>query len=299
MNIKANIKQRRQERIRQLLDVEDTREKQSLKTIEHGRPIDRRRVPQAEQQPPFFQSVDETDINTAERDPELLWKKDRRRWVEDETYYDGPDQQPRFLNGLLKRIVISGILFGAIWGAFQWDAPFLEKAKFFVADSLHQEMDFQAAAAWYTDHFGGTPSFLPIFQDDGASPLKVTASRKLSPPIAGTIAQPFAITMEGVEIVPNSEGGGVFQVDSIDAGRVIQVINNPETGTTVVVQHTGGLTGIYGRLAETKLETGSWVEEGGQIGQIPAGTLEHDQTLYFAVKDGDTYIDPAEVIAFD
>ncbi|MCM3785792.1 M23 family metallopeptidase [Neobacillus mesonae] len=299
MNIKANIKQRRQERIRQLLDIQEAQEDQRTVNLNLDRKIAKQSERQIEQPYPRLHSYDPSDESYEERDPELLWKKERNKRVKDDRYEDETSRPPRFLNGFLKRVVVSGILFGAIWGGFQWEAPFLQKAKFFIADSLHQEMNFSAASAWYTDHFGGAPSFLPIFQNDEDSSLKVTAARKLTPPILGTIAQPFAITMEGVEIVPDTDGGGVYQVESVDAGRVIQVINNPENGITVVIQHTGGLTGIYGRLAETKLETGSWVEEGGRIGQIPASTAEHDQTLYFALKEGDTYIDPAEVIAFD
>ncbi|WP_211746308.1 M23 family metallopeptidase [Paenibacillus sp. Marseille-Q4541] len=311
MDIKQNIKERRQERIKELLALETSYQEnkrtlgQELTGIGSQVNLQDKQTHLLQKNQQFTDQPDERlyryermDQVNEERDPEVLWKKGYRGWG-DLPEEDPPRRPNRFGKGFVKRLVFSAILFGAIIGAFKWDAPFLQPTKLFIADSLHREMDFSAATVWYTEHFGGAPSFLPIFQNDDPSPLKVSASRKRTAPLQGTVAQPFAITMKGIEIVPNPEGGGTQQVQSIDAGRVIEVNNSPGEGTTVVIQHTATLTGIYGRLEETKVTVGSWVEEGDRIGQISAGTPEHDQTLYFALKEGDTYIDPTEVISFD
>lgn len=301
MDIKQNIKERRKERIRELLESETSHPEKNLLGFElTGQGLQQKQQPieqPAERLFPY-ERIEQTDQTEEERDPEILWKQGYRGWGE------LPEESPPvrsggFRRGFVRRLAVSVILFGAVMGAFKWDVSFLQPAKLFIADSLHREMDFSSAAVWYTEHFGGAPSFLPIFQNDDPSPLKVSASRKYMAPIQGTIAQPFAITMKGIEIVPDSNGGGIQQVQSMDAGRVIEVSNSPEAGTTIVIQHTATLTGIYGRLEETKLTVGSWVEEGDLIGQIPASTSKQDQTLYFALKEGDTYIDPTEVISFD
>lgn len=299
MDIKQNIRERRKERIRELLEIETNHlEKNTLEQEVTGQGIQQKPQP-IEQPNERLYRYERTDHQAQEeRDPEILWKQGYRGWGDFPV--EGPPVRPgRFRRGFIKRLAVSVILFGAVMGAFKWDAAFLQPAKLFIADSLHREMDFTAAAVWYTDHFGGAPSFLPIFQNDDPSPLKVSASRKYMTPLKGTVAQPFAITMKGIEIVPDPDGGGSQQVQSMDAGRVIEVSNSPEAGTTVVIQHTATLTGIYGRLEETKLTVGSWVEEGDRVGQVSASTSEHDPTFYFALKEGDTYIDPTEVISFD
>lgn len=303
MDIKQSIKERRQERIREILAAETSYpnnkkvleqelEESSDDALLTSNPL------VIEQPDERIYRYEHAEQVNGERDPEVLWKQGYRGWG-DLPEEIPPPRQGGFGRGFIKRLVFSAILFGAVVGAFKWDAPFLQPAKLFIADSLHREMDFTAAAVWYTEHFGGAPSFLPIFQNEAASPLKVSASLKRTAPLKGTIIEPFLSTMEGIEIAPDSEGGGSQQVQSIDTGRVIEVNNSPEMGTTVVIQHTATLTAIYGRLAETKLSVGSWVEEGDRIGQISAGNSEQESTFYFALKEGDVYIDPTEVISFD
>lgn len=300
MDIKQNIRERRKERIKELLAPETSHLGKNLLSQELTDGLQQKKLKQQHivQPEERLYRYERTDQVQEERDPEVLWKQGYRGWGE-LPEEDPPVRPGRFKRGFIKRLAVSVILFGAVIGAFKWDAAFLHPAKLFIADSLHREMDFSAATVWYTDHFGGAPSFLPIFRNDDPSPLKVSASRKHIAPLQGTIAQPFAITMKGIEIVPDQDGGGTQQVQSIDAGRVIEVSNSPELGTMVVIQHTATLTGVYGRLEETKLTVGSWVEEGDRIGQISASTSEQDQTFYFALKEGDTYIDPTEVISFD
>ena len=114
-----------------------------------------------------------------------------------------------------------------------------------------------------------------------------------------TIVQPFALSMKGIEIVPEAGDTGLVQVVSSDAGRVLQVLDDPENGTTVVIQHSGKMTAIYGRLNESEVHVNDWVEAGDAVGSLKETGNDQPATLYFAVKEGDEYVDPAEVVALD
>jgi stage IV sporulation protein FA len=191
------------------------------------------------------------------------------------------------------------VLFGLVWGLFRWDVPYAINLRMFIADALNKDMDFAAAGQWYQTYFDGAPSFLPIFGEE-AEKHKVDATRKGYRPIHGNITQPFALSLKGVEITPDAADNGAIAVKSIDAGRVLDIFNHPESGITITIRHTGGITVTYGRLSRSTLKVNDWVQEGDEIGVLPAShTGGEAATLFFAVQRGNQYIDPAEVVALD
>lgn len=282
MNTKLRIKQRREERIRRLMDGATVEVLQEQKL---GSLLDKNEIIHPK---PFTPSE-----GTQERDPEWLWKKENGHFV------PGGHSRFKLFKSLLKRTVISALIFGGVWGLFQLDTSWTTSPKTVIADALHRDMDFSSAAAWYERHFGGTPSFLPVLghTTDAVSGLKVR--QLLGKPISGTVVQPFALSMKGIEIVPDAAGAELIQVASSDAGRVMEVIGDAASGFTVVIQHTGNVTAIYGRLNESEVSVNDWVEAGNPVGSLKATGGEQPATLYFAVKEGEEYVDPAEVVALD
>jgi stage IV sporulation protein FA len=313
MNTKLRIKQRREERIRRLMDGAVHEVLQEQKPIFHwdsegerdrGRERDRKivqsiddskdqgrnseRVETARQKP--FAFVEEA----SERDPEWLWKKENGHFRP--TGHSGFN----LFRSLLRRTIVSAVIFAGVWGLFQLNASWTVAPKTVIADVLHNDMDFAAATAWYERNFGGTPSFLPVLghttdvvNGSGVRPL-------LGKPISGTVVQPFALSMKGIEIVPEAAtAGGLVQVVSSGAGRVLEVLGDASTGYTVVIQHSGKVTAIYGRMNEIDVQVSDWVEAGNAVGSLKAGSTEQPATLYFAIKEGEDYVDPAEVVALD
>ncbi|WP_339274281.1 M23 family metallopeptidase [Paenibacillus sp. FSL W8-0426] len=296
MDTKLRVKQRREERIRRLLDgaAKEIMLEERPGFVHKEDKANQRRIPSMSDDIQDKPRDLASSMQERERDPELLWKQENGRY--------GPNGHVRFhfFKSLMKRTLVSAVLFGAVWGMFQWNASWTVSPKTAVADALHREMDFEAATAWYEKHFGGHPSFLPVF---GHAADAVNGGEGvhslLGKPISGTVVQPFAMSMKGIEIVPDLSGEDSVRVVSSDAGRVLQVLGDPESGITVVVQHTGGLTAIYGRLGESDVAVNDWLEAGGVVGSLPASRGEQPASLYFAIKEGDQYVDPAEVVALD
>lgn len=277
MNTKSSIKQRRDERIRDLLLREET-----------VKPL-----PQPIQDPPLWNKGRLPDPIEPEPDPEKVWKTEH-------TKGRGPFRyRTRFVSGFMWRLFFSGVLFILIWGLFKFPQPWSAKVQDYVMQSLNREMDFQAVEAWYESHFGKAPAFIPIFKQNQNSPLKVNASKSLYPPIEGDIVQAFAVNLKGVEIAPRKVSNTPIQVKSMETGRVTSVTGDAESGITVTIQHTGKLIASYGHLGETRLKKDDWVESGDVVGQLQPAPEGEMPTLFFSVKEDGDYVDPAEVIPID
>ena len=270
MDEKTTNKNRRKERIRNLID--ETSGQKTVATI-----------------------FGDSDMNHSviEPDPEVMWKENRRLWEESSR------KRPRFVNGFLRRLVVSIFVFVMVWGVFTFQNPWTIRAQYYIANALNKEMNFEAARVWYELHFKGAPAFIPIFGREEEGAQKATATHGLSSPVSGRIVQPFTSTMTGVEIRPQIDSTGDVTVKSVDMGRVLSVSREPGGGIRIRVRHSGNITADYGHLNGTKLEVDDWVQGGDTIGWLLQQDSSSLPTLFFAVMKDTTYIDPTEVIAID
>ncbi|PIB58596.1 peptidase M23, partial [Pseudomonas sp. 2822-17] len=73
-----------------------------------------------------------------------------------------------------------------------------------------------------------------------------------------------------------------------------------DLGKVVVIRHYDGIESWYGMLDDVSVKLYDFVEPGDLIGTVSQD--EDDDRIgvyYFALKDGNTFIDPAEVITID
>ncbi|KGE18292.1 M23 family metallopeptidase [Paenibacillus wynnii] len=270
MDEKSTNKDRRKERIRNLID--ETSGQHTVSSI-------------------FGKSDLSREMN--EPDPEVMWKENRKIWE------DGNRERPRFVSGLLRRIVVCILIFGLVWGIFTVQNPWTLKAQDFIADSLSNEMDFEAARVWYEQYFKGAPAFIPIFGREDEAAQKAVVLHGLSAPVSGSIVQPFATSLKGVEIMPAVDSSDNVMVKSVDMGRVLSVSRELEGGIRIRIRHTENITAEYGHLNGTKLEVDDWVQSGDTVGWLLQQESTSLPTLFFAVMRDTTYVDPTEVISFD
>ncbi|MHA0857071.1 peptidoglycan DD-metalloendopeptidase family protein [Paenibacillus sp. CMAA1364] len=240
--------------------------------------------------------MNKKSLSTDERDPELLWKKERHHW--NEQYQGG--QKTSFIASLLSRIVMSSVLFGMIVLVYRSDQAWAVRVQHYISQSLHKEMDFQAAESWYVSHFGDVPTIIPIFKDHQEDPMKVIARLSLIPPLHGTVTTLFTTDHTGIEITPfpDSDSKASPKVKSIAKGRIIEVKNIANMGKVLTIQHVGGLVAIYGHM-DTSLKVNDWVLAGDSLGWLSSDTDSSFSTLFFALKQGDIYVDPVEVMSID
>lgn len=299
MDPKNNIRHRRKERIRSLLEVPSPDRSSVTPLRLAGEP-----PPVREHEKTAGAGVYNSRFAEPEPDPEALWKAQRQEWKKETNGGGGS----RFLRSLLRRTGAAILVFALVWGLFMLRQPWTAEARLWITDALTRDMDFEAARVWYAQHFEGTPAFLPSFGMKDEPAHRVSARRKLPPPIEGALVQPFAASLTGVELAPDEgENNGNPVVRSIDTGRVQSVARDSRGGIKVTVSHTGGLTAEYGLLGGTKLAPDDWLEAGEAVGWLAlvpgrAGQESNPPetpTLFFAIRKDGAYIDPSDVVDFD
>jgi stage IV sporulation protein FA len=338
MQIRDNVRERRRERIQQLIRQQSNEEKakiiivgaeeteslkpESLKP-ESLKPESLKPEPlKPERERPH---VDVPRMDTAtlpplstrlETDPELWWKEREKKLRTDRAGWQGlkglspPSTSNRiddptlsfnltkFLRGFAIRFIFSVFVFAAIWGWFKLEMPGSKDARKWMISSVTRDMDFQSIEVWYGQTFGGSPSFFPFNQ--GKSDTK-EVSALLSP-------DDTAIPVTGTIIQSFAQNGtgvkvaatGGSDVLAIYTGRVQQVTKAQDGRITVLVQHQNHILSVYGNLEKALVKPNDWVETGQQLGQLTIiDAGEGGGILYFAVQQNGKSLNPAEVVSFD
>lgn len=313
-DIKSNVKKRRDERIRQLTAGDIVGQSNSVQQFLHQSP--QQAVTKSQQagtskttMSPMSNSVDPSqatpslsnNFSSMEADPELAWKHNNP-W-QNKFENDIPDKPTRnksyFWRGQGIRLLVSVIIFAGIYGIQNVQTSWSFPVQSAIVQSLTHEMDFSKVEVWYEDTFGGSPSFIPIFKHNDPQGVKVEGKAGFVTPLQGTIVSSFAVSMKGIEILPNDKSASSINVQSISTGRVIAINQDAVTGKTVVIQHTGGYISSYGRMEQVFVQKNDWIEGGEWIGSLPATTSNPQATLYFSIEKDKKYIDPTDVIMID
>lgn len=306
--MKEDIRRRRQERIRQLSMGQAPTKQSSWKQEEDSDPwsaedrvdkeLEQIEEPNLEEQAwlTSLNRLDDTEMDHAQnpQDPEQAWKQSRVSWEERYGWSENPDEpkKNRWLR-TLKLQFAGALLLGVIAVAsVQLSTPWQSQAKAFLTASLTENINLEPIAVWYRATFGGSPAFIPIWESNTPETKQVHAASKLSPPLAGTVVQSFAVSMSGIELAPS---GSDTIVRSAATGRVVKVDLDKDEHMTVTVQHADGYSTIYGHLATCEVKPDDWVEAGDELGLL-SETADPDRTLYFAVTKNGQYVDPVDVM---
>lgn len=311
MNTKDGVRQRRQEKIKKLLEQQASTQTNYYRE-DHNRPSE---VIRPEVMRPSSQ-----EVNGVELDPEKQWKSNPNPWLgwelenepikkshwpsyeDNQNYYtshnSGGGRWKSLRKELLLKTLAASILFAGIWGIFQYDSEWTLEGRLLVKDALTEEIDFTAVAAWYNHTFSGAPSFIPIFDNNTNAAESANGLVKLplvTPLEGGAIVRTFAEMLNGIELAGSSEQ----TVSAVETGRILLVTEKNETGITVVIQHADQRTTVYGMLGEVSVKANDWVDAGDKIGSLLQAKGAEPSLLYFAVKDNDRHVDPVSVIPID
>lgn len=298
MEIKHNIRQRRQNRIRSLIE-----QKPGLSYPSNTRAMLRERGSELNQ--PVLPGVLREGEQELHNDPEWVWKQgETNRWkdtlqsftVKEEEQWREWMKRPSRKQSQVK-LLICLALFAGVWGWFQLEQPWADNGKQVVKQALNEPFQFGLVASWYDEAFAGAPSWIPIFGDQGISgTARVSTNvQSLYVPVKGQIVQAYAATLTniGIEVAPRTP------ISAVDTGRVIFSGDTPKQGITIIIQHANGLQSIYGQLSKAEVTVNDWIEGGERIGLTAESAEDQLAVVYFALKKDKNYIDPTDVIPFD
>lgn len=241
---------------------------------------------------------------SSEKGPERLitWPGDDEKYGYDPiTTFDSRDGEgghPLFKTEVfIFKILASALLFLVIAILFREKIPALSPAKNFVTKAMEQDFKFATVANWYEDQFGKPLALLP-FSDDKSSDDKNVAEKVHDIPVfSGKVLENFEKNGQGITI----ETSNGAPVEAMNEGNVTFAGVKEGLGKTVIIQHADQTETTYGNLEEIKVRLFEFVEEEKVVGTASKSTGE-DKTkgkYYFAIKKGDDYIDPIQVIRFE
>jgi len=195
------------------------------------------------------------------------------------------------------KILASVLLFLLVAIMFRNHNTTFEPVRDFVTKQMDKDFKFATVSNWYEDKFGKPLALLPFSEDDQAGKKTVVKDPNFSVPAMGKILENFEKNGQGIMI--ETEKGAAVQ--SINDGYVTFAGVKEGLGKTVIIQHPDDSTTWYGNLDEIKVNFYEYIEKRTVVGTVSASTGE-DKTkgkYYFAIKKGDEFIDPIQVIRFE
>ncbi|MBD1381204.1 M23 family metallopeptidase [Metabacillus arenae] len=189
------------------------------------------------------------------------------------------------------KVLISAVIVLVVAILDKNDHPALQTAKMAVSQTFEQDFQFASVSSWYRDTFGDP---LALFNTAEKEESKETDQQKMALPASGKVLESFEDTGgQGIMVETSSQ-----TVKSVNEGIVVETGEKPDIGLTVVLQHADGSYSWYGNLEKVNVPLYEYVESGKEIGQIK-GDKNDKGTYYFAIKKGENFIDPIQVISSD
>lgn len=195
------------------------------------------------------------------------------------------------------KILASILLFLLTAIIFRSPSSALDPVRAFVASSMDKEFQFAAVSEWYEDQFGKPLALLPFTEEEQAGGEEKEQDEKGAVPVTGKLLENFEKNGQGIMI----ETGKGAAVQTIDDGIVTFAGVKEDLGKTVIVQHSDQSETWYGNLEEIKVDLYQFIDKREVVGTVSESSGE-DKTkgqYYFAVKEGDAFIDPIQVIRFE
>lgn len=195
---------------------------------------------------------------------------------------------------LMLQILAAVCLFLVVGILFKFQNPQLDSARQFVETSFQEEFEFTAVANWYEDQFGKPLALLPTttniaLNDFEGEQLDVA----YAVPATGRVTQGFDQDGKGVIVETTSNA----YVEAARSGMVRFVAEEETLGKTVIVSHYDGGETWYAMLDSVEVNLYDHIEAGSKIGTV--SLQENKGFYYFALKKGETFINPIEVISFE
>ncbi|MGP7816834.1 peptidoglycan DD-metalloendopeptidase family protein [Niallia sp. 01092] len=195
----------------------------------------------------------------------------------------------------LLKILGAAILFLAVAIITKQQSETFAPAENAIRQAMNQEFNFAGVSKWYENQFGKPLAFLPSDMD-GKSNNETNHLQQYALSASGKILEDFKENGQRVAI----ETGSDTTVQAMNEGTVVFAGEKEGFGNTVVIQHSDKSESWYGNLKEIDVKIYDTLKQGDKVGV--ASSYEHNDSLglfYFAIKKGNDFIDPIQVIDFE
>ncbi len=253
------------------------------KKIESRRKEIQGRTKQKERSAPMvFDRHDE-----ARDEPDFYLYQDKRtgmqdKWIEKDWF--------------LLRTMIAVVLFLLVAILFKTGSPQLDGVRHFVKHTYAHEFEFVAVQQWYENQFGRPLALLPMKTDVALEDYdNQQMELAYAVPASGMITQSFEQNGTGILV----ETAADKNVEAVKAGFVFFIGEEENLGKMVGIQHHDGGESWYGMLENVTVKLYDHIESGKIVGKVSSSSEAGKGLYYFALKQGEEYVNPIEVIQFD
>ncbi|WP_175990881.1 M23 family metallopeptidase [Bacillus sp. Marseille-Q1617] len=195
----------------------------------------------------------------------------------------------------MMKILGAGIMVLITAIMFKSPSPVFDEAKTVVNRTMETEFQFAAISSWYEDQFGKPLALLPGGTEEKDSSSADT-TKEYARPASGKVVENFKTNGQGIML----ETGFGEDVAAMKGGLIIFAGKKDKLGNTVVIQHEDKSESWYGHLESIEVNQYEFVDKGSAVGKVStSGESDVSGEFYFAIKMGDEFIDPIQVISFD
>ncbi|KGP73890.1 M23 family metallopeptidase [Pontibacillus yanchengensis] len=212
-------------------------------------------------------------------------------------FFSGDEKQSatsQIFSAFVFKAIIAAILFFSVAIVYRVDSQLFETPKQWVNQAITQEFQFASVNKWYQEKFGEPFAFLPQNPPDNGG-TQPAMTEQFALPVNGTISESFQKNGQGIVISTDDAA----QVHASDGGTVEFVGKKADTQNTVIIQHADGSKSYYGFLESMDVTQYEQVTHGQVIGTTSSTTEGQGQSFYFAIQQGNQFVDPIKVIQVD
>lgn len=232
---------------------------------------------------------------------DVFWVEDEERYgFEKISSYEGGAEEgshPLFSKDwILFKILASACLFLAIAILFKNETASFESARNFVKTTMEKDFQFIAVSNWYEEKFGKPLSLLPPLTDEKKDEKNNTIPKlEYALPASARILEDFQENGKRITIETDKDEA----VEAMGEGLVRFAGKKEDFGKTVIIKHADNSESWYGNLAEINVNLMEYIETGSKIGTSTVMEDGLKGSFYFAIKKGDDFVDPSQVIPFE
>ena len=193
------------------------------------------------------------------------------------------------------KILASACLFLFVAIIFKNNATVFEPARNLVQTSMEKEFQFASVSNWYEEKFGKPLALLPIPDNKNGEKKEKSVNNEYALPASAKILEDFQVSGEKITI----ETAKGESVQAMSEGLVRFAGEKDKFGKTVIIQHADKSESWYGNLDKINVSPYEYIEKGTELGISAKSDDGLHGSFYFAIKKGDDFIDPMQVIPFE
>ncbi|MBM7701370.1 M23 family metallopeptidase [Metabacillus iocasae] len=176
---------------------------------------------------------------------------------------------------------------------FKNPSPTFEQARHVVQSTMEKEFQFATVSNWYEQTFGQPLALIP--QKSKKQTEQSVNSGYAMPVSSSKVLETFEKNGQGMTVETNVDS----VVEVMNEGFVQFVGTKEGLGKTVVVQHADGTETWYAQLKKINVNIYDFVDKGTDLGVVATNESGDKGVFYFAIKNGEEFIDPSQVISVE